>query len=94
MSASPLLLRRSTLLRRAPAAIRGSVLGAATSAALIATPVAVLVAGFTVDAFGAPTVLMAIAVLMVVLAIVSSANPAFRHLTPVPQGSGLDRSAP
>jgi macrolide resistance protein len=46
-------LVNALFLRRAPAAIRGSVLGASTAAALAATPVALLATGIGVEALGA-----------------------------------------
>jgi macrolide resistance protein len=77
-------LINAVFLRRAPSAIRGSVLGASTSAALVATPIAILLAGITVEALGASTVLFALAGTLFVLALLASLNRALRSLTAKP----------
>jgi macrolide resistance protein len=74
----------AVFLRRAPSAIRGSVLGASTSAALVATPIAILIAGITVEALGASTVLFTLAGTLFVLALLASLNRALRSLTAKP----------
>jgi macrolide resistance protein len=45
-------LANALFLKRAPSAIRGSVLGATMAIAMVATPAAVLIAGFGVELFG------------------------------------------
>lgn len=82
-------------LRRAPSGIRASVLGATTAAALIATPIAVLLAGFGTDAIGPRPLLGALALILAALAACAAANPALHALAnrPRPPLPGLETSS-
>jgi macrolide resistance protein len=75
-------LLNTLFLRRAPAKIRGSVFGASTAAALAATPIAVLLAGFAVEAVGPTSVLWLLAGIMAMLVVVATMEPALRQLSP------------
>lgn len=70
LGAGPLSPLFSTcLLRRTPVAIRGQVLGAANAVALVATPLAVLMAGAAVGAAGTRPVMAGQAVLFALLGV-------------------------
>lgn len=71
-------LVNALFLRRAPVAIRGSVLGASTAAALAAAPVAVLATGIGVEALGAAPLVALLAGMMGLLALYAVQA---RHLT-------------
>ncbi|WP_406625319.1 MFS transporter [Acidovorax sp. SDU_ACID1] len=75
---NPLLT--TVLLRRAPVAIRSRVLGASTAAALVATPLAVLLAGGAIDLTGSRPVLAAMAVVAVILLATATWLPGLRGL--------------
>lgn len=70
LGAGPLTPLFSTcLLRRAPVAIRGQVLGAANAVALVATPLAVLMAGAAIGVAGTRPVMVGQAVLFALLGV-------------------------
>ena len=68
-------------LRRAPSAIRASVLGATTAAALVATPIAVLLAGLGADLVGPRPVLGGLALILAALAAFAASNPVLHALS-------------
>ena len=67
-------LVRTIIMRRAPAAIRASVVGASTAAALVATPLMALVAGILVDLWGAAPVLGGFATLLGALWVIAACS--------------------
>ena len=73
-------IANAALFRRSPAALRGRALGAATSLVLIATPVAVLIAGLAVELTDARIVLWASAILLGAFVFVASLVPGLHEL--------------
>ncbi|QAV47502.1 MFS transporter [Pantoea agglomerans] len=85
---NPLLT--TVLLRRAPIAIRSRVLGASTAAALVATPLAVLLAGGAIDLTGSRPVLTAMALVAIVLLAAAAWLPGLRGLDNLTHVSASD----
>lgn len=73
-------IANAALLRRIPPALRGRALGAATSLVLVATPVAVLIAGAAVELTDARIVLWASAILLGAFVFVASLLPGLHEL--------------
>jgi macrolide resistance protein len=68
----------TTLLRRAPSAIRAHVLGASTAVALTATPLAVLLSGAAIEIVGTQPMMFGGAGVLCIMACVAFALPALR----------------
>lgn len=85
---NPLLT--TVLLRRAPVAIRSRVLGASTAAALVATPLAVLLAGGAIDLTGSRPVLAAMALVAIALLVAAAWLPGLRGLDNLTHVSASD----
>jgi macrolide resistance protein len=73
-------LVNAQFLRRAPSAIRGSVLGATTAVALVAAPIAVLAAGLGVELLGARMLLAVLSLTILLVAVVACFSPALAEL--------------
>lgn len=78
-------LVRTITMRRAPASIRASVIGASTAAALVATPLMALVAGVLVDLWGVTPVLAGFSALLAILWLIAAFSP---DLARISQGAG------
>ncbi len=73
-------IANAALFRRIPQALRGRALGAATSLVLVATPVAVLIAGAAVELTDARVVMWASAILLGAFVFVASLLPGLHEL--------------
>jgi macrolide resistance protein len=73
-------IANSALSQRIPPALRARALGAASSLVLLATPVAVLIAGIAVEFAGARAVLWAAAILLGAIVFAASLLPPFHEL--------------
>lgn len=73
-------LVNAVFLRRAPSAIRASVMGASTAAALTATPLAMLAAGAGVEAIGTGATLTGLAALLASLALFAALSGSLKTL--------------
>lgn len=73
-------LVNALFLRRAPSAIRASVLGATTAAALVATPIAVLLAGLGADVVGPRPLLGGLALILAALTGFAVSSPVLHAL--------------
>ena len=78
-------LVRTIIMRRAPASIRSSVIGASTAAALVATPLMALIAGVMVDRWGVTPAFASFSALLALLSVVAAFSP---HLARISRGSG------
>ncbi|MGV2050884.1 MFS transporter [Agrobacterium sp. 22-209-1] len=77
-------LANAIFLKRAPAAIRGSVLGTTAAIAMTATPLAVLIAGFGLEAAGAARFLWGLSATLCLLLLWVFLNPVARALKKSP----------
>jgi len=74
-------LVNALFLRRAPSAIRGGVLGMTTAAALVATPVAVLMTGLGAEVVGPRPLLAGLSAVLALLTTFAALNPVLRALS-------------
>ncbi len=77
-------LVRTIVMRRAPASIRSSVIGASTAAALVATPLMALVAGVLVDLWGVTPVLAGFSALLALLWLIATFSPDLARISRSP----------
>lgn len=77
-------LADALFLKRAPSAIRGGVLGTTTAIAMVATPVAVLIAGVSVETIGAAWLLCGLSLILALLMLWVCFSSTLRLLTKPP----------